>query len=166
MGFACAPGLDNIAVPGSNGDAPTPSPNGSSPAIPAKTPNANRKWIRMLPGCLQRTKTLPSGRNWKSNELPLFQNHNRNRCFPGLRTVLNIIWRNSCNESDYWSFCQTRGGQNSLADFRHLTFRLKPSWLVLLGKEEKTEERWSVPCLTTKGLPYLLILLQVTRECA
>ena len=66
MGCACVPGLDNIAVPCSNGDAPTPSPNGSSLAIPATppaAPNANRKWIRMLPGCLQRTKTLPSGRN-------------------------------------------------------------------------------------------------------
>ena len=36
MGCACAPGLDNIAVPCSNGAAPTPSPNGSSLAIPAK----------------------------------------------------------------------------------------------------------------------------------
>ena len=37
MGCACVPGLDNIAVPCSNGDAPTtPSPNGSSLAIPAK----------------------------------------------------------------------------------------------------------------------------------
>ena len=73
-----------------------------------------------------------------------------------LSRTKDCLWRNSCNESDYWSFCQTRGGQNSLADFRHLTFWLKPSRLLLLGKEEKTEERWSVPNYVLRGALLLL----------